>query len=70
MSSLTLLIPCVQRGVVKEALRLGYGIVSASPRLVPREGAVIGGYHLPRDVSHHPKTIYTILYQANIAVSP
>ncbi|RPB13088.1 cytochrome P450 [Morchella conica CCBAS932] len=37
------------RGVVKEALRLGYGIVSASPRLVPREGAVIGGYHLPSD---------------------
>lgn len=58
-----------QRGVVKEALRLGYGIVSASPRLVPREGAVIGGYHLPSDVCH-PKIIYKILYQANIVASP
>lgn len=35
------------RGVVKEALRFGYGVPGKIPRKVPEAGAVLCGYHVP-----------------------
>lgn len=46
---------------MNEALRLGYGVEGGSPRLVPAEGAVIGGYHLPGGVSDLTKQLLTAL---------
>ncbi|PWW73869.1 cytochrome P450 [Tuber magnatum] len=54
------------RGVILEALRLSYGIMGPLPRRVPKEGAVIGGYHLPGNSTiemdnyslHHDEEIF------------
>jgi cytochrome P450 len=37
-------------GVVKEGLRLSYGVIHPLPRVVPEGGAVFNGYFLPRGV--------------------
>ncbi|KAG0638746.1 cytochrome P450 [Tuber brumale] len=54
------------RGVILEMLRLSYGIPSTLPRRVPKEGAIVGGYHLPGDSTieidcysiHHDEDIF------------
>ncbi|CUS08978.1 unnamed protein product [Tuber aestivum] len=54
------------RGVILESLRLSYGIIGPLPRRVPKEGAVVGGYHLPGDSTiemdnyslHHDEEIF------------
>jgi cytochrome P450 len=38
------------RAVVKEGLRLSYGVAGRLPRKVPKEGAVFNGYHIPAKV--------------------
>lgn len=40
-----------QRAVVKESLRLSYGIPGRIPRVVPPEGATFCGEHIPPGVS-------------------
>lgn len=41
-----------QRGVVKEALRHGYGVPGALKRDTPASGAVFCGQHIPPGVSN------------------
>jgi cytochrome P450 len=38
-------------GVVKEGLRLSYGVIGRLPRVVPRGGATFNGFHFPEGVS-------------------
>ncbi|KAG7092862.1 hypothetical protein E1B28_009175 [Marasmius oreades] len=37
--------------VIKESLRLGHGVVTPMPRIVPETGSVITGYHVPAGTS-------------------
>ncbi|CAZ79573.1 unnamed protein product [Tuber melanosporum] len=54
------------RGVILEMLRLSYGVVGPLPRRVPKDGAVVGGYHLPGNSTiemdsysiHHDEDIF------------
>jgi hypothetical protein len=50
MRSLQILTAFQQRAVVKESLRFSFGVPGRIPRVVPVEGAVICGQHVPPGV--------------------
>lgn len=46
--------------VIKESLRMSSGVVSGLLRIVPKQGAKIGGHYIPGGVSHHHTESYYI----------
>lgn len=52
------MIDAAQTGVVREGVRLSYGVIGRLPRVVPDPGAEFNGYFLPAGVGFTDSLVF------------